>query len=182
MIRVAVIGLGAIAKSVHLPTLLTSDCTIAGVMDKTKTTAREIARQYSIPLVCESLDEVQADCALILTPKETHASIAISLLEKGIPVFLEKPMATSLRDAEAVLAAADRTRTLLMIGFNRRYAPAYEALKREWTDRPPDVILAEKNKPGAGYRGTMENAIHMVDLMRWICGEAVEVVLGVRPL
>jgi len=176
MIRVAVIGVGSIAKSVHLPTLLASDCTIAGVMSNTKTTAQVIARQYNIPHVYESLEEIQADCAFVLTPKDTHASIAINLLNRGIPVFLEKPMATSLKDAEAVLEAADRNKTLLMVAFNRRYAPAYEALKREWAERPPDVILAEKNRPGTEYRATLENAIHMVDLMRWICGEAVEVI------
>jgi virulence factor len=176
MIRVAVIGVGSIAKSVHLPTLLASDCTIAGVMSKTRTTAQAIARQYNIPHVYESLEEIQTDCAFVLTPKDTHASIAISLLNKRIPVFLEKPMATSLKDAEAVLEAADRNKTLLMIAFNRRYAPAYEALKREWAERPPDVIVAEKNRPGTEYRATLENAIHMVDLMRWLCGEAVEVI------
>lgn len=176
MLRVAVIGLGAIAKSVHLPTLLASGCAIAGVMSKHKAKAEAVARQFGISRVYESLPEVQADCAFVLTPKETHASIAIGLLERGIPVFLEKPIANTLKDAEAVLEAAERARTLLMIAFNRRYAPAYEALKREWTDQPPDVILAEKNKPGTGYRASLENAIHMVDLMRWICGEAVEVV------
>jgi len=97
------------------------------------------------------------------------------LLEKQIPVFLEKPIATTLKDAEAVLETAERMRTLLMIGFNRRYAPAYEALKGEWTERPPDVIVAQKNRPGTEYRATLENAIHMVDLMRWLCGEAIEV-------
>lgn len=176
MTRVAVIGVGSIAKSVHLPTLLASNCSVVGVMSKSGTTARAIAKQFSIPHVYESLEEIQADCAFVLTPKDTHASIAIHLLQKGIPVFLEKPMATSLEDAEAVLTAAECTKTLLMVGFNRRYAPAYEAVKREWTDRPPDVIVAQKNRPGTEYRATLENAIHMVDLMRWICGEAVEVI------
>jgi len=176
MIRVAVIGVGYIAKSVHLPTLLASDCTIAGVMSKTGATAQAVARQFNIPRVYESLDQVEADCAFVLTPKDTHAKIAMALIQKGIPVFLEKPIATTLRDAEALVSAAERSRILLMIGFNRRYAPVYEALKREWADRPPDVIVAQKNRPGTEYRATLENAIHMVDLMRWICGEAVEVV------
>jgi len=175
MLRVAVIGLGAIAKSVHLPTLVASGCTVAGVMSKHRAKAEVVARQFGITRVYDSLEEIQADCAFVLTPKDTHASIAISLLDRGIPVFLEKPIAETLQEAEAVLAAAERSRTLLMVAFNRRYAPAYETLKREWADRPPDVILAEKNKPGTGYRASLENSIHMVDLMRWICGEAVEV-------
>ncbi len=176
MTRVAVIGVGTIAKSVHLPILLGSECTVVGAMSRTGVTAERVARQFNIPRVYRSLDEVDADCAFVLTPKDTHAEIATTLLKRRIPVFLEKPIATSLKDSEAVLQAAEQAHTLLMIGFNRRYAPVYEALKREWTGQMPDVILAEKNRPGTEYRATLENAIHMIDLMRWICGEAVDVV------
>ena len=175
MIRVAVIGVGAIAKSTHLPLLLESECRVESVMSSTGQTARDVARRFNIPRVLDSVDEVDADCAFVLTPKDTHADIAVPLLQKGIPVFLEKPMATTLVDAERLVSTAERTGTLLMIGFNRRYMPGYEALKAAWSDRPPDVIVAEKNRPGTEYRATMENAIHMVDLMRWICGEAVDV-------
>lgn len=175
MLRVAVIGVGSIARSVHLPTLLASECAVAGVMSRTGERARVVAAQFNIPRVYESLDEVDVDCAFVLTPKDTHGPIASALLRRGIAVFLEKPMATTLADAEALLQAAEVSGTLLMIGFNRRYAPAYDALHREWADRPPDVIVAEKNRPGTEYRATLENAIHMIDLMRWICGEAVEV-------
>jgi len=175
MIRVAVIGVGAIAKSTHLPLLLESECRIESVMSKTGQTARDVARRFNIPRVLDSVDEVDADCAFVLTPKDTHAEIAVPLLQKGIPVFLEKPMATSLVDAERLVSTAERTGTLLMIGFDRRYMPVYEALRAEWSDRPPDVIVVEKNRPGTEYRATLENVIHMVDLLRWICGEAVDV-------
>jgi virulence factor len=176
MIRVAVIGVGSIARSVHLPTLLASDCTISGVMSKTGATAQAVASQFNIPRVFASVDDVEADCALILTPKDTHAQIAMVLIRKGIAVFLEKPIATRLSDAEALVSEAESRKVLLMIGFNRRYAPVYETLKAEWADRPPEVIVAQKNRPGTEYRATLENAIHMVDLMRWTCGEAIEVV------
>lgn len=175
MIRVAVIGVGSIAKSVHLPILLESECRIESVMSKTGVTAREVARRFNIPHVLTSVDEVDADCAFVLTPKDTHAEITLPLLHRGIPVFLEKPMATTLPDAERLVSAAERSGTLLMIGFDRRYMPVYEALKAAWSDRPPDVIVAEKNRPGTEYRATLENAIHMVDLLRWVCGEAVDV-------
>jgi virulence factor len=176
MTRVAVIGVGSIAKSVHLPLLMGSECEVVGVMSRSGTTAEVVARQFNIPKVYRSLDEVDADCAFVLTPKDTHAEIATTLLRRKIPLFLEKPIATSLKDAEAVLAAAEQANTLLMIAFNRRYAPVYEALKREWASQPPDVIVAEKHRPGTEYRATLENAIHMIDLMRWVCGEAKEVV------
>ena len=176
MTRVAVIGVGSIAKSVHLPLLMGSECEVVGVMSRSGTTAEAVARQFNIPKVYRSVDEIDADCAFVLTPKDTHAPIATTLLQRRIPVFLEKPIATSLKDAEAVLETAQQANTLLMIAFNRRYSPVYEALKREWATQPPDVIVAQKHRPGTEYRATLENAIHMVDLMRWICGEAKEVV------
>jgi virulence factor len=176
MTRVAVVGVGSIAKSVHLPLLMGSECEVVGVMSRSGTTAEAVARRLNIPKVYRSLDEIDADCAFVLTPKDTHAPIATALLKRRIPVFLEKPIATSLKDAEAVLEASEQASTLLMVAFNRRYAPVYEALKREWATQVPDVIVAEKHRPGTEYRATLENAIHMVDLMRWICGEAVEVV------
>ncbi len=91
MIRVAVIGVGSIAKSVHLPLLQGSECEVVGVMSRSGTTAEAVASRFNIPKVYRSLDEVDADCAFVLTPKDTHAAIATSLLKRRIPVFLEKP-------------------------------------------------------------------------------------------
>jgi virulence factor len=62
-----------------------------------------------------------------------------------------------------------------MIGFNRRFAPVYESAKKEYWNETPDVCVAFKNRPGRDYRSTMENTIHMVDLMRWFCGECVSI-------
>jgi len=62
-----------------------------------------------------------------------------------------------------------------MIGFNRRFAPVYRKAKEIYKDQAPDVIVAQKNRPASEYRATLENAIHMVDLMRYLSGECVSV-------
>src|SRR4029453_11643475 len=62
-----------------------------------------------------------------------------------------------------------------MVGFNRLYAPVYVAAREAFAERRPEACLALKNRPGTEYRATLENAIHMVDLLRWFCGEAVDV-------
>ena len=70
---------------------------------------------------------------------------------------------------------AEKTGRTLMIGFNRRFAPVYQKAKEVYKDQVPDVIIAQKNRPASEYRATLENAIHMVDLMRYLSGECVSV-------
>jgi virulence factor len=63
-----------------------------------------------------------------------------------------------------------------MVDFNRRYAPVYAAGRETFGQAGATFCVAQKNRPGSEYRATFENAIHMVDLLRWYCGgEPVEV-------
>ena len=63
-----------------------------------------------------------------------------------------------------------------MVDFNRRYAPVYVAARQAFGSAGATFCVAQKNRPGSEYRATFENAIHMVDLLRWYCGgEPVEV-------
>ncbi len=61
------------------------------------------------------------DAAIVASPDDTHAALAIELLGAGVPVFVDKPLATTTRDADAVLAAAQRTGTPLYVGHNLRH-------------------------------------------------------------
>ena len=63
-----------------------------------------------------------------------------------------------------------------MVDFNRRYAPVYVAGRETFGAAGATFCVAQKNRPGSEYRATFENAIHMVDLLRWYCGgEPVDV-------
>ena len=70
---------------------------------------------------------------------------------------------------------AEKTGHKLMIGFNRRYAPVCQKAKAAYGEGHPEVIIAQKNRPATEYRATLENAIHMVDLMRYYGGEVKNV-------
>lgn len=178
--RVGVIGLGSFAHVARLPVLAALDTVeMTACMARTPETVDRVARRFGFIKkytdLTKLIEESGIEAAVVATPKQTHYDIVIPLLEKGIHVFCEKPMAMSLSQAEEMVSCARENNLVLMIGFNRRYAPVYDWAKQEFADRPPDVCVAFKNRPGSEYRATMENAIHMVDLLRFYCGECREV-------
>ena len=145
--------------------------------------------------VVPSLDDLlgEVDALYICTPNALHADVAIHALDAGVSVFSEKPMATSLDDARAVLDASQRARGVYQAGFNRRFAGVYRELKHRLASG--DVVLSsallkmnrgELRRPAwtgdplvsGGF--LYETPIHMLDLTRYLFGEPVEVVCRAR--
>lgn len=178
-IRVGVVGLGHIAHIAELPALAEMEqVEITAAYDHSYEMVEAAMAKYKIGKGCRSFEEfmeTEMDCAFVLTPKTTHYDYVIPLLDKGLDVFCEKPLALTLKKSREMVEAAERNDRILMVALNRRYAPVYAKVKETFKDAPPDVIIAQKNRNGTEYRATLENAIHMVDLMRYFCGEAVSV-------
>lgn len=180
VLRVGVVGLGTIAREVHLPVLRQlPQVEVTGLVDPDPAARARALRESGFGSAFASLEAWleagRAECALVLAPKQVHAPLVRQLLEAGLDVFCEKPLTTRLQDAEALVALAAARGRVLMVGFNRRYAPVYALAREAFAEAPPEVCVAVKNRPGTEYRATFENAIHMVDLLRWFCGEAVAV-------
>jgi virulence factor len=180
-VRVGVVGLGFIAQRVHLPTLANlAGVRISALCDVNEQTLRDVASTYRVDeLYTDPVAmATQAGCeaVLVLTkPITTHAPIAIAMLEHGKDVLCEKPMATTLHDAKAMVAAAERGSRIFMIGFNRRYMPICQQAKALFRDRPADIcrITFTGGKPRAG--ALLDNP-HPVDLARYFAaGEATSV-------
>src|SRR5262245_11936245 len=66
------------------------------------------------------------DLLIVATPNRYHAEASLMALERGVGVFCEKPMATTMEQARAVRHAADRPGAFFAIGHNRRHAPVYK--------------------------------------------------------
>ncbi|MEK7862186.1 MAG: Gfo/Idh/MocA family oxidoreductase [Chloroflexota bacterium] len=176
-IRVGLVGAGSIAQIAELPALAAlPGVAIAGVVTETAASARANLERWPIERSYESFEAMlsgaRLDALFVLTPKQLHRPFVSAALEAGIDVFCEKPLATTLEDARAMAGLAERTGRLLMVGFNRRYAEVYRRAREEFRERPVQFCVAQKNRPGSEYRATLENAIHMIDLLRWFCGEA----------
>ena len=178
-LRVGVIGIGYVSKNNYLPVLAaTEDIEFVGVMARNLGAAQQAAKSYGAQTAVDTIEkfvDLGLDCAFVLTPKAVHAEQVSFLMHHGIHTFSEKPMATTLADCAKVVELPEITGKKLMIGFNRRYAPVVTAAKEAWKGGMPDVIIAQKNRPQTEYHATLENAVHMVDLMRYFCGEAKDV-------
>lgn len=95
--------------------------------------ARAVERFGDKVLATDSLDEfidAGLDAAFITSPDHLHAEQASALLEAGVAVFVDKPLATTLDDADRVLATAFRTGTRLYVGHNMRHMPVFRLMRR----------------------------------------------------
>lgn len=124
-IGVAVIGCGYWGR--NLVRNFAEHGTLRAVCDDATATAQEQAGKYGVQ--ARNLDEILADTAIsavaIATPAVTHASLAARALNAGKHVFVEKPIALDLHDAEAVNALAGKVDRVLMVGHLLRYHPAF---------------------------------------------------------
>lgn len=177
--RAGLIGVGSIAHIAHLPILAArDDVEMVGAFAQHIESVQETQKSYAIQNAVHNMDELLdlgLDCTFVLSPKTVHAEQVVRLLEAGVDVFCEKPMGMTLKEAYDMADASARTGKKLMIAFNRRYAPVYRKAKEVYGQLAPDVIIAQKNRPASEYRATLENAIHMVDILRYFCGECTKV-------
>jgi virulence factor len=179
-IRVGLVGAGNIAQIAELPALAAEPgVTIAGVVTQKPESAVNNLARWPIERAYDSAEEMIAegrlDALFVLTPKYDHTRFVELGLNSGLDVFCEKPLATSLADARHVADLADEVDRLLMVAFNRRYAQVYMLARQQFGEGHPQFCVAQKNRTGSEYRATLENAIHMIDLLRWFCGEPEQV-------
>ena len=134
-LRIAVIGVGHLGR--HHARILSSlpGATLAAVVDSNQSRAREIAGAYGTSPAFDYRDVLgRVDAVTIAVPTELHRDIAIPFLEAGVPVLVEKPMARSLAEADAMIAAAAKADAALAVGHTERFNPAVEAARPLLTD------------------------------------------------
>jgi predicted dehydrogenase len=142
-LRVGVIGLGEVAQVVHLPILesLPDLYEIAAVCDISPTLLRLMGDRYGVPARYEQasqmLESEQLDAVLILNSDEYHAECAVAALERGVHVLVEKPMCLSPREADEIIRARDASGAVVMVGYMRRFAPAFVEAKERLADLGP---------------------------------------------
>lgn len=186
-IRIGLIGCGSFAKNVHLPNLekLSDKFEIASVCSATGTNARNVASRYSARYCTTDyrkiLEDQDIDAVLITTRHNLHAKIAIAAAEAGKAIFLEKPMATSEEELDALSTVLDKTGVPFMVGFNRRYSPIADYLKKLLINRQSPLVMNYVVNAGfipydawvhteEGGGRIIGESCHMVDLLCFFAG------------
>ena len=129
-LRVAVVGVGQLGR--HHARLLVGlpDVDLVGVFDLNRQRAEEIAATVKTSVLTDlaALPSL-VDAVTIAVPTESHASVALPLLERGVPVLVEKPLARSVEEADQLIAAAARGGATLAVGHTERFNPAVQAAR-----------------------------------------------------
>ena len=125
--RVALVGAGRIAAVHHGYAKNVSNATVVACCDADRDRAEEFAQQRNIPAFYDDLEEMlrkeQPNIVHIVTPPATHASLAITAMEAGANVLVEKPMAMSVEDCDRMIEAADRYGRRICVDHNRLFDP-----------------------------------------------------------
>ena len=180
-LRVAAIGVGSLGRH-HARNYaeLAREGTVefVGVCDTDPATCERVSAEHKCAAFAdwrELFDKV--DAVSIATPTETHADIACAFLEKGIHTLAEKPIATTLQEADRMIAAADASGAKLMVGQLERYNPAMVALRPHVES--PLYFEIHRVSPfpnrSLDVDVVLDVMIHDLDAVQWMVGEEVKV-------
>ena len=133
--RTAVIGVGHLGK--HHARILAAmpEVQLVAVVDTNRPRAEEVAAATGAEPLFDARDLIgRIDAVSIAVPTDRHKDIALPLLEAGVPVLVEKPMAATLAETDQLIAAAARKGVALAVGHTERFNPAVQAAQPLLTD------------------------------------------------
>lgn len=191
--RIAIAGAGLIGQA-HLAVIQNDPlCTLAALVDPSPH-AVAVAAQAGVPLF-RTLDALLArerpDGIILATPNAMHVPQALQCMAAGVPVLLEKPIATTVQEAQTLVTEAERSGAQVLIGHHRAHSPlmakAVQVVQSGQLGRmvavtgsamffKPDAYFAEGTwRTQLGGGPILINMIHEVHNLRMLCGEVVAV-------
>jgi predicted dehydrogenase len=168
------------------------DVELLGVADDDATRGQEIANQNEAHFFpsYEALFDAKPDGVIICTENNRHRRLAEMAASRGVHVLCEKPIATTLEDARAIVDACKKAGVLLMTAFPLRFSPALIEIKARLDNGDlGDIYCFNATNQGelplkyrawfvdlelAGGGAIMDHTVHLVDIMRWFTGSEVE--------
>jgi predicted dehydrogenase len=149
--RLALVGAGMVTRSSHLPAALASDkVQVVALVEPMRQRAEELARWYGIaPAIVPQVQDVLGDIdgAVIATPNDTHMGIALTCLEAGVATLIEKPLASTYAEGEAIVHAGEASGKVVAVGYVVRFR---------------ENILLLSDLLTVGYFGAVRGFVHQV--------------------
>jgi myo-inositol 2-dehydrogenase / D-chiro-inositol 1-dehydrogenase len=187
-VRIGMVGAGAVAAR-HVRTLLAMDgVEVAGVADPALERARELAGSAgaaAYPNHMELLDAERLDAVYICVPPFAHGAPELAVIDAGLPMFVEKPVAIDQETAATVAARLAERPVLTCTGYHWRWLDIFDRAAELLADRPPRLVQCswlDKVPPPAwwlrrdGSGGqVIEQTTHVLDTARGLAGEVTEV-------
>jgi predicted dehydrogenase len=191
IVRVGVIGTGAISQIVHVPIFAErEDVDLVAVADADLHKAEALSARFDVPLVLEAdalIAHPDVDAVVICTPNHLHEEMAIAALEAGKDVFVERPLSTTSAGARRVVEAAERTGRVLVVGMPHRFRPGVAALRNfiaggelgdlyavrgSWMTRlmPASRHSWRYDRERAGGGALVDLGVPALDLCLWLIG------------
>lgn len=202
-IRYGFIACGAINQRRHLPEVHSNPhSAVVAVCDINAQRAAEVGAKYGAEVYTDyrkMLKQATIDAVVIASPNYLHAAMTVAALDSKCHVLVEKPMATSRQEGQAILKAVKRSGKLCMVGHSQRFMPphlkAKELLERKvlgkiigfrsslkhsgpdnWSVDGRNSWFLKRDQAVMGAIGDM--AVHKADLLRWLLAEEFKEVSG----
>jgi polar amino acid transport system substrate-binding protein len=185
-VRLGVIGAGNYAKTMLLPNFKASGADFRAIVTRSGVSARDIGEKYGFQYCASGADEViddaEVNLLVIATRHDLHAELARRALERGRHVFVEKPLALTDEELDAVVAAAANSDGRLMVGFNRRFSPLARAARQHFAGRGAPLSISYRinagriprdhwaHDPREGGGRIIGEVCHFIDLMHFLTG------------
>ena len=182
-LKAAVIGVGSMGQ--HHARVYTElkQTTLVGVADALPETAQRIGGKHGVPAYSdyrELLERERPDIVTVAAPTQEHHSVAVAALEAGCHVLVEKPIAATLAEGEALIARAAALNRKLMVGHIVRFSPSIQALKQHLDagelGRVFQIVCRRVGPFPARIRDVgvvIDLAPHDLDVMRFSTGEEI---------
>jgi predicted dehydrogenase len=191
MLKIGMIGAGAVAKS-HLMALREIEgIQITALCDPMKERAEALAGPLGAMAFAEYGPVIErADAVWICTPPSTRREPVLAVTRAGLPIVMDKPIATTQADAAAIVEAVDRSRVLAIVNFSQRFgwlgrrmkafvdAGALGEVISIWSQSilPDPSHESWRHDPRFACGFTIESLCHNIDQIRWLAGPITAVV------
>jgi virulence factor len=176
VLRIGIIGLGDIAQKAYLP-IISNKNIQCHLFSRNESTLRRVGQSYRLNnthSTLESLIGSGIQAAFVHAATSSHFEIVEMLLNNNIHVYVDKPLTYDLPSSEKLVALAEERGLILLVGFNRRYAPAYRHLK---TLADLNMVVMQKNRrslPGDVRTFVFDDFIHVVDTLLYFFPHPIE--------